>query len=923
MAALGEGARALWGKALSRGSPQRQPGCTWHPLACHMLDSAEAAGWLWDHFLSPGTKALIDAAAIPGVGDGRAMLRWLAALHDLGKATPSFQVRSDVRASAVRAAGLPIEPHAADGAPSHAHLSGLLVMGLLRGAGWERSAISWVALTMAGHHGVFPAANWHERRPYEWQVGTGAHGQADLWNEARDQLLAMARAHAGLTDFAAAAAHAPELPLQLAISGAVILADWLASNENVFGYAGELPEGYPALAAARSAKIADVIGMRDRWMPDHGAPGWGAGRLYASRFGREPRPVQQAAYAVAARGGRGLLLIEAPMGEGKTEAALAAAEVLAVGAGADGLFIGLPTKATANQMYSRAGQWLRGQPGVPVVTLAHGSARRHRQYRELLATGVGVDEQDGEIAASAWLAGPKKALLAPVTVGTIDQLLLAGVSSRHVALRHLGLSGKVVIVDEVHAYDAYMSAILMRVLSWLGAAHIPVVLLSATLPAGQRRCMLAAYAGRRTADDHDDAAYPRLSWVPAPDQVVRRLSRRDNARPVQVRVQSPAAARSCRIAVRMLDEHDADVVPALAGQLTKSGGCALVVRNTVRRAQDTYQALRASNDEAEVTLAHARFTAADRRDREEKIIGLFGPDGRRPRRHIVVGTQVLEQSLDCDFDVLITDLAPIDLLFQRAGRIHRHPRPARSRGRLRQPQMFVAGRVAQGATPPGIPRGSRVVYGDHLLWRTEAALLSHTVLDIPGDVPRLVDQVYTGDPVGPAGWQPAMEQAAAEAEARRADLAAQAETIMLPPPAASSLAAIHSRANVGDAIDEATPAVQAHVRIGPPTMEVMLLRRTGQAAVAATVSQGEPRAIPLNREPDAETTDIALDQLIRLPAQVTGAAAAAASPSAGWRRSPWLARVPVLLLPADGGPLRLGRYTCSYSPDMGLEVADA
>src|SRR5580704_11795746 len=162
MTALGEGARALWGKSLQAGSTQRQPGCTWHPLACHMLDSAEAAGWLWDHFLSPGTKALIDAAAASGVGGGCAMLRWLAALHDLGKATPSFQVRSDAQARAVCGAGLPIEPHAAEGAPSHAHLSGLLAVGLLRGAGWERSAIHWVALTMAGHHGVFPAANWHE-----------------------------------------------------------------------------------------------------------------------------------------------------------------------------------------------------------------------------------------------------------------------------------------------------------------------------------------------------------------------------------------------------------------------------------------------------------------------------------------------------------------------------------------------------------------------------------------------------------------------------------------------------------------------------------------------------------------------------------------------------------------------------------------
>jgi CRISPR-associated endonuclease/helicase Cas3 len=285
-----------------------------------------------------------------------------------------------------------------------------------------------------------------------------------------------------------------------------------------------------------------------------------------------------------------------------------------------------------------------------------------------------------------------------------------------------------------------------------------------------------------------------------------------------------------------------------------------------------------------------------------------------------VGTQVLEQSLDCDFDALISDLAPVDLLFQRAGRVHRHERAKDARGDMQVPQVFVVGRETADGMPPRVPPGSEIVYGHHLLWRTEAVLLGRRSLEIPADVPRLVDKVYGAGPVGPAAWQAVMAAAADEARARKDAMACDAGTIMIPLPSASSLAAIHCRANVGDAVDEATPLVQAHVRIGPPTIEVMLLRRTRNAAVAFTVSDGVPREIPLDRVPDGDTTDVALDQLIRLPAQVTSAAAAAASPRPAWSRSPWLARIPVLLLPDDSGPLRLGRHRCTYSPELGLEV---
>jgi CRISPR-associated helicase Cas3/CRISPR-associated endonuclease Cas3-HD len=917
--ALGEGARALWGKT-ARGSRGRGKGDGWHPLACHVIDSAVAAGWVWDEFLSPGTRAIIDAAAGRGAGSGRVLLQWLAAMHDLGKATPSFQVRDESRSRPVQSAGLRIAAGAAESEFSHAHLSGRLLWDLTRTVGWERRAANWSALTEAGHHGVFPAENWRERQPYDWEIGVGP------WAMARDQLVALACAHVGIRGRCLAAVPVPDLSLQVVLSGAVILADWIASNEDVFPYTSEWQDGYPAVARTRSAGIAAALEMRDKWRPDQASPVMGAASLYPLRFSfiDEPRPVQEAAYSLAAVDGAGLLLIEAPMGEGKTEAALVAAEVMAALTGADGLFVGLPSKATANQMFSRVTAWLDPQPGVPVVTLAHSGARRHQAYRDLLQ-GIGVDEGDCGVAASQWLAGSKKALLAPVTIGTIDQLLLAGVSSRHVSLRHLGLCGKVVIVDEVHACDAYMSAILGLVLRWLGAARIPVILLSATLATRQRQSLLAAYAGTEITENPRADGYPRLSWVTAPAE---RRQRRNDASDcaVMTRTQAATADRRASVAVTMIDERDGGTIPELATELVSGGGCALMVRNTVRRAQDTYRELRKTRDPAEVMLIHARFTVADRRAREERLVGMFGKSGQRPERsHITVGTQVLEQSLDCDWDVLLTDLAPVDLLLQRLGRVHRHNRPEGCRGRMTVPRLYVAGRDAVPGAPPRLPPGSSLVYTDHLLWRTEAVLTGRAQLEIPQDIPELIDLVYGSDLLGPPEWQAAMAAAAAEANRERERRAAEAATIMLPQPdEAASLASIH-RLNVGEAREdaEASGLVQAHVRIGPPTIEVMLLRAAGPGS-AVTVSGDTPdTAIPLGRVPPGDLIEAALGQLIRLPAQLTAYAAKTAAPRPTWARSASLARVPVLLLPAAGGPIRLGPYRCSYSPDLGLEVTNA
>ena len=616
------------------------------------------------------------------------------------------------------------------------------------------------------------------------------------------------------------------------------------------------------------------------------------------------------------------------MGEGKTEAALLAAEVLAAQTEANGLFVGLPTQATADQMFSRVTGWLAAQPGEVTVALAHGKASRNEAYQRLMPEAVGIGEnEDGvnaaEVTASQWLAGRKRRLLAPVVVGTVDQLLLAGVASRHVALRFLGLTGKVVVVDEVHAYDAYMSVILRRVLAWLGAARVPVILLSATLPAGVRAELLSAYAGGAVSPV--SSGYPLITWIDAPPAgqpegpFVPEWERPAALAAGQSRSYHPAATQARAVRVEFQAERDEAVAANLARRAVAEGGCVLVLRNTVGRAQRTYEYVAAALAPGEATLAHARFTVADRRLRDRLLIDRFGPDAAeaRPFRHVLVATQVAEQSLDVDFDLLISDLAPVDLLLQRLGRVHRHSRPRPPR--LQVPRLIVVGHDGlRPGRPPTVPVGGEWVYGRYLLWRTAAVLLGRDELDLPADIPRLVDTVYGDDAVGPPGWQDALREAHAEHLMKRADLKAVAETIVLPDPGGTALSEIRQR-DQGEAIEEANAQVQAHVRFGPPTTEVILLRATDDPGLAQTVSQDPPAGIHLTTAAEHQE-DVILDQAIRLPAQLTGAADQNAFTPSAWRGSPNLSNARVLLLPSNGSPLRLGGYECAYSPDMGLQV---
>jgi hypothetical protein len=309
-------------------------------------------------------------------------------------------------------------------------------------------------------------------------------------------------------------------PTQALLTAIVIMADWIASDAELFpleplSTAGVLRLPDPERTRARVERGWAALAFPQRWTA---SPLDDVPDAFRTRFGREPRLVQVCAVKAAMEQPQpGMVIVEAPMGEGKTEAALLAAETLASRSGADGCFVALPTRATTDAMFARVLGWLRAVPGVPddiSVMLAHGTASLNDEYRGLMSRarvrGVGEHGDEAGIAHE-WLRGRKRGPLAQFVVGTVDQVLIAGLKSRHLMLRHLALAGKVVIIDEVHAYDVYMSRYLDRVLHWLGAYGTPVVLLSATLPAGRRAELLAAYDSGRTTEPVavvDEPGYP-------------------------------------------------------------------------------------------------------------------------------------------------------------------------------------------------------------------------------------------------------------------------------------------------------------------------------------------------------------------------------------------------------------------------------
>jgi len=531
-----------------------------------------------------------------------------------------------------------------------------------------------------------------------------------------------------------------------AIAGLAVLSDWIGSNQHWFPY--QSPDDFPSLQsywahATKQAKTAvKKAGILPAKASDH--------LTYAPLIGKEntPSPMQVWAERVSLPTGPNLFIIEDETGSGKTEAALMLAHRLMTAGKAEGLYIALPTMATANAMFDRLGRAQRKLFAVdssPSIALAHGASNLHDGFRAAILNGgraekcYGFSSDDDEMtddtasaACAAWIADDRRrAFFADIGAGTIDQALLSILPSRHQSLRLFGLMRRVLILDEIHAYDAYMQREIESLLEFQAGLGGSAILLSATLPLAVRKRLVNAFdrgLGKTPESLPDDSSYPLATTV-APDgkSVTPVASQPNRARKLPVRF------------LRRVDEA-LDAVE----QAARAGHAALYIRNTVDDAIDAHSQLVARG--LKPILFHARFALVDRLALEKRIVSTFGKNSTLAERtgQILIATQVVEQSLDLDFDVLVTDLAPIDLLIQRAGRLWRHARRDRTSG---APELLVLSPspVADAKTNwfKAVFDRAAYVYKDHArLWQTARVLEDWGAIESPAGLRALIEAVY-------------------------------------------------------------------------------------------------------------------------------------------------------------------------------------
>ncbi len=791
--------KTLWAKK-PKGNVDEQ----WLPLSVHMSDAAEIARILWHHWVPACTKRKISYGlqmAREGDFDSEdsalSCFVFLAAAHDFGKATPAFQGKlrylefDEQLRKQVTDAGLPLTENIHPRVARHYWASQLI----LEKHGFSRK----LAVILGGHHGQPPSSqNLHFlREGYKKDLGWGK-GQ-DAWDETQQELLAYALKLADVTE-QEAQSWQPDITAQVLLSGLVIMVDWIVSNETFFPYIN-LSESVRH-SAERAETAWKELCLPECWSPDNT---YEESDFYRNRFNIAPRPVQTAVLDLL-KGvlNPGIVIIEAPMGEGKTEAALAAAELMANITGQSGVFFALPTQASANGLFLRFCSWIeRLDYGVAhSVKLAHGKADLNELYNKIpkriekmgdFWVGGEENEETGDdaVIVHEWFSGRKKGILADFVIGTIDQVLMGGLKQKHLVLRHLGLANKVVILDECHAYDAYMSQYLYKVLNWLGAYGVPVIVLSATLPGEKRQQLIEAYLNkeRSSLPDYDpifDKEKPEIPLLPAWATTLEYpiITYTDGSNIEDVRQKEVTGKqRSLNVKLDTLST-DEEIISKLEDLLSE-GGCAGLIVNTVKRAQKIAHALSQHFGGEQVQLLHSRFLAVDRAQKEKELFARLGADGerqgRRPKRCIVVGTQIFEQSCDLDFDVLITDICPMDLLIQRIGRLHRHEQNERMRpNKLKDAQCYIT-----GLSDSGFDRGAELIYGKYLLMNTWVLLQPHMTLPLklPDDIPHLVQETYRPEGFSmPPGLQEEYMDAKSKHEQRIAKKIAKARDFQISDP---------------------------------------------------------------------------------------------------------------------------------------------
>lgn len=893
----------------AKSDPERSG--NWLPLWIHAEDTAQMMVRLARDWLPPAAQDIL----LPPADNQDALLRFLGLAHDTGKLTALFAARIAEVIPEYRGAfekeSVTVPPlrKMKTSKPPHARAGEVILQ--------KYECPVGITAIVGAHHGR-PQDDLQDSLEIESEETGYFGGDQDAWEAVWESWIAWICAESGCNSMQDLPV--PSVAQQMLLTGLLTMADWIASNPKYFPLISTAENGAGIDLEERAERAWAALHLPDPWISERQTEP--SDEDFEAEFGFPPNAVQQMmTREVADAEHPGVWILEAPMGIGKTEAALSAAEIMAGKFGCGGIFFGLPTQATANGIFKRLEKWAEGQSETTqlAIRLAHGMASLNEDYRALFDSTSRMEESVEEDHASGlivheWFQGRKQALLADFVIGTVDQLLMAALKQRHVMLRHLGLAGKVVIVDECHAYDAYMSQYLEMALTWLGKYQVPVILLSATLPSARRAALLAAYqkgtdnpsvCKNEQPDWMDSRRYPVLTWT-------------DGKNVCQKAINVPEKTREVLVETVQIDRLEQTVETAL-----QDGGCMGILVNTVRKAQEIAACLREKTD-FRIIVCHAQFVMADRSVKEAELQRLLGKRSTPKERDrlVVVGTQVLEQSLDIDFDCLVTELCPMDLLLQRIGRLHRHNR--RRPERLRTAKCYVLD-TADGS----LDGGSESVYGKWLLLRTRA-LLPETI-HLPDDIPNLVQDTYQWTEADPLADRMDVQNAKEAYEIDQKEREQSAQNYRLPAPYENKrrpwLNNIHKY--LKDDIGSSEAYAEARVRDGDPSVDVLLMIKRADGTFGFLPWVDAQTCLSGDVPPSKESCLQILNQRLRLPSRfnkrwtIDSTIQALEEDTcdflAAWQASNML-RGELFLLLDESLQGRIGDSTVQYDPDMGFMI---
>lgn len=713
--------KLLWAKS-NRDNPQEV-----HLLIFHLLESAAVGLALWDHSLSKSIKQEIaKLLSLPEEVMGHYLAYWIG-LHDIGKATPAFQIQLEQRHPTlikdIRDSGLSIDPTLT---PSyHSLLSGKYLS--------KKEYIpKEVEIAISGHHGKWDT--------FYRSISSLAFGD-EQWQSVRESYDEILQTVLDISyiEFSKIEPVEKSNIFTTWFSGMICVADWLSSNEDYFCYQSfwQEPENYFKDACNKAVNILQKTG----WIGWHSkGEAQTFTQMYHFKGWEGPNNIQQQAieaYQTFNPKTPFIMLVEAPTGIGKTEIAMYLADQWLQDHDGSGLYIAMPTQATSNQIYTRSKEVLENRYNDQLInlTLAHGQARWNEQVNNIRVKEVGESIDRQGLIASEWFQNNlKRSLLTPFGVGTVDQVFLSILQTKHFFVRLFGLKNKVIIFDEVHAYDTYMNTLFHRLLEWLRAFGASVIILSATLPEDTRQEIISHYCSINKESIPTDDNYPRITLAsPKKGQLVTPLAWNKPDREIK------------------LNWIQEDHLTEILQDRLSNGGCAAIICNTVKQSQETFIRLKESSlvPDEDLILFHARFPFRWRQEIEKKVLEKFSKEatrtnGKRPQKAIVIATQVIEQSLDLDFDLMVTELAPIDLILQRAGRLHRHNRKRERPDKLMQPELMI---IEVDKDENGLPLVGKKepFYGKSSLLRTYFHLRGITSLKVVASTRELIENIYAND----------------------------------------------------------------------------------------------------------------------------------------------------------------------------------